>query len=187
MLPLKRGDPKVPDIVVYQKRDAARTQLETAITLWFHYGDPISIHTLAAAAHGCYRGMAATIKQPTVIETWKKSLSKNDRKLANKTQNFAKHANTDPDGIDQLLTAHAELLILDSIVTHERLFRSRTPLMTCFFARLTFENPRLTECINLARLKKGIQDLVGDEFVEWNRVEFFNRELPALIAAISAD
>ena len=31
------------------KLDAARRQLETAITLWFHDGDPVSIHTLAAA------------------------------------------------------------------------------------------------------------------------------------------
>jgi hypothetical protein len=32
------------------KLDAARRQLDTAIELWFHDGDPISIHTLTSAA-----------------------------------------------------------------------------------------------------------------------------------------
>jgi hypothetical protein len=33
------------------KLDAARRQLQTAIRLWFHDGDPVSIHTLAFAAY----------------------------------------------------------------------------------------------------------------------------------------
>ena len=34
------------------KLDAAKRHLETAIRLYFNYGDPIAIHTLACAAHG---------------------------------------------------------------------------------------------------------------------------------------
>lgn len=33
------------------KLDAAQRQLRTAVRLWFHDGDPVSIHTLLAAAH----------------------------------------------------------------------------------------------------------------------------------------
>jgi hypothetical protein len=33
------------------KTDVAKRQIETAIRLWFFSGDPVSIHTLAAAAH----------------------------------------------------------------------------------------------------------------------------------------
>jgi len=33
------------------KLDAAQRQLRTALRLWFHEGDPVSIHTLLAAAH----------------------------------------------------------------------------------------------------------------------------------------
>jgi hypothetical protein len=33
------------------KLDVARRQLQTAITLWFTDGDPVSIHTLAFAAY----------------------------------------------------------------------------------------------------------------------------------------
>jgi hypothetical protein len=39
------------------KLDAARRQLETAITLWFHDADPVSVHTLAMAAHGILRAL----------------------------------------------------------------------------------------------------------------------------------
>jgi hypothetical protein len=40
-----------PEILTLTKLDAARRQLHTAITLWFTNGDPVSIHTLAAAAY----------------------------------------------------------------------------------------------------------------------------------------
>lgn len=33
------------------KLDAVRRQLETAVILWFHDGDPVSIHTLTGAAY----------------------------------------------------------------------------------------------------------------------------------------
>lgn len=178
-------DPKVPDVVFYHKRDAARTQLETAITLWFHYADPISIHALAAASNKCYHGMGRKIGAPTVIETWKKSLSRKDYDRAVEVENFAEHANTDANGTVHLLTEYAASLILDSIICHEKMFGTRTPLMTCFFARFAFENRRLTDFINAMRRKDGLDDLVVEQPDETDRVKFFNRELPFCVAAVS--
>ena len=37
------------------KLEAARRQLETAIKLYFEYGDEVSIHALAAAAYSLIR------------------------------------------------------------------------------------------------------------------------------------
>lgn len=37
--------------LVISKFDAGRRQLETAIDLWFHDRDPVSVHTLACAAY----------------------------------------------------------------------------------------------------------------------------------------
>jgi hypothetical protein len=180
-------DPKAPGpYIAYSKPDAARLQLETAILLWFNYGDPISIHTLAAAANELYHGIGSKIGAPTIIQMWKKSLSKKERDEANKAQNFAKHASTDPNSKLPLPTRHAEVLMIDSIMCHEKMFRKRTPLMTCFFARLAFENPRLMESINMGRRKQGRQDLVIEQPHKADRVQFLNRELPALIAAIAA-
>lgn len=176
-------DPKVPDLVLYHKRDAARTQLETAITLWFHYADPISTHTLAAASNKCYHGMGSKVGKPTIIQAWKKSLSRPDYDRAVKAENFAKHANTDADATLHLITEQAALMMLDSVICHEKIFGSRTPLMTCFFARLAFENPRLAAHVNLARRKQGLEDLVIEQTDQADRVQFFNRELPTIIAA----
>src|ERR1041385_8455608 len=171
-------DPKVPDVVFYHKRDAARTQLETAITLWFHYADPISIHTLAAASNKCYHGMGQKRGAPTFIETWKKSLSKKQYARVVEVENFAKHANTDAEGTVHLITEFAATLMLDSIICHEKIFGPRTPLMSCFFARFAFENRRLTDAINAARRKDGLDDLIVEQPDETDRVQFFNRELP---------
>src|SRR5260221_11225206 len=44
-------NPFVPKPILITKLEAARRQLATAIELWFLDGDPISIHTLAFAAH----------------------------------------------------------------------------------------------------------------------------------------
>jgi hypothetical protein len=139
-------DPKsAPPVVIYTKQDAAKTQLETAIALWFNYGDPLSIHTLVSAANSLYHGMGSKVGKPTIIETWKKSLSNKDRAMVNEARNFAKHANKDPKAKLRLITEYAELLILDSLVCHAKMFHNKTPLMSCFFARFTFENPRLLD------------------------------------------
>ena len=123
-------------VVIYHKRDAARTQLETAIALWFRYADPMAIHTLAAAANEIYHGIGRTKGAPGIVQTFKKNLkTKREKALLNQAQNFGKHANTDPDGTFRLQPEHAELLLLDGVMTHERLFRKRTALMTCFFSR----------------------------------------------------
>ena len=44
------------------KLDAARRQLETAITLWFHDADPVSVHTLVMAAHGFLKHLARSVE-----------------------------------------------------------------------------------------------------------------------------
>src|SRR6266478_679966 len=61
-----RHDPTATIIV--NKELAARGQLHTAIALWFSYGDPVSIHTLAAAAQGILQGLAGKDHQPYIAD-----------------------------------------------------------------------------------------------------------------------
>src|SRR5882762_2358461 len=44
-------------LLVLEKLDVVKRQLETAIMLFFADGDPVSIHTLACAAHGVVRDL----------------------------------------------------------------------------------------------------------------------------------
>jgi len=50
----QRVEPRIHRVIIVTKASAAKSQLETAIQLWFDDADPVSIHTLAVAAHDCY-------------------------------------------------------------------------------------------------------------------------------------
>jgi hypothetical protein len=174
-------DPKAPlEILTATTEAAAQSQLETAIMLWFQYGDPVSIHTLAAAASGCYHALGDKKGTPTVIETFIKSLPKKKRPLARAARNFFKHG---PErGREKIVfrPEEAELLMLDSIISHEQLFPTRTPLMTCFFARLSYENPRLLEHLSTMRCQQGLKQLEVYEGAEPDRMKFLSEVLPTL-------
>jgi hypothetical protein len=70
--------------------------------------------------------------------------------------------------------------MLDSIISHEKLFSTRTPLMTCFFATLSYENPRLVEALNSMRSQQGLKKLEVYEGIRPARMEFLGEVLPAL-------
>jgi hypothetical protein len=84
------------------KLDAAQRQLRTAVRLWFHDGDPVSIHTLLAAAHEIihrlYRnkGLVNLIFDSDLIVDEHRGDFARVMKAA---PNFFKHANTDSDQI----------------------------------------------------------------------------------------
>ena len=138
-------DPRAPtDAVIYTRVGAAQTQLETAIWLWFHYKDPMSIHTLVVAANEVYQGIGLHHHDlPPIYGAWKASLNKDDRNLMDKKH--AKSDEADPLEREPLLVRAAEVMMVDCINVHEKRFHARTALMDCFFARFGAENPRFPE------------------------------------------
>jgi macrodomain Ter protein organizer (MatP/YcbG family) len=89
--------------VKISKLDAARRQIETAVILYFHEGDPISIHTLAAAAYDVLRDVNKARDGPPMIKDWMTDYVKPESRTdlinaINAAQNFLKHADRDPDG-----------------------------------------------------------------------------------------
>lgn len=86
------------------KLDAALGQLDTAIDLWFHDGDEISIHTLASASNEVIVGICKSRGiEDVVSEAIKRAIKpeyvKPFIKAVRKPFNFSKHADTDPDDI----------------------------------------------------------------------------------------
>lgn len=177
-------DRKAPKpIVIYSKRDAAQFQLESAIKLWFSYGDPLSIHALAASANELYHRIGSKSDVPSVIQAWKKSLAKKDFDRASNAQNFSKHANRDLNEQLELPTRYAELLILDSMTSHVKLFQKRTPLMSCFFARFAIENPRLIDHVVAPEGRKHFHEAIRvEKFFERSRMDYLDEVLPELLA-----
>jgi len=85
------------------KLDAARRQLDTAIWLLFEKADAVSIHTLAHAAFGILKNVAEHRKNGRVLEAADEiaeATSKNEFWNGfNRTGNFFKHGDRDPEGI----------------------------------------------------------------------------------------
>ena len=81
--------------IIVTKIEAARRQLRSAIELWFLDGDPVSIHTLAAAAHQIIHDLNRRNKGPDMLLDTKfikdeyRSEFVSDIKSAS---NFMKHA-----------------------------------------------------------------------------------------------
>jgi hypothetical protein len=102
------------------KLDAARRQLATAIELWFHDKDQVSIHTLSFAAyeviHSVSRKKGRTksliFDSPAVKEEYRGSWSA----AVKRTANFLKHADHDPDGTIDFNPITSELFIIFAIV-----------------------------------------------------------------------
>ena len=89
-----------PTKLLITKLEAARRQLATAIGLWFHNGDPVSIHALAYAAHEILhvisrrRGDAGLLYTNAAI---KEEHRKEFNVFIKKHANWIKHAKDDWD------------------------------------------------------------------------------------------
>jgi hypothetical protein len=161
---------------------AAVFQVDSAITLWFGYGDQISIHILAAGANECFHAIGGK-GMPTIVEQWKRTLSPAELKEANKVQNFAKHARIDPHGEVRVRTEHGELLILDSILCQGQLFQEWTPLMQCFYGRFSFENAALvSRFVPLATRKYFREAAEVYQLEDGSRMDYLNQVLPTILA-----
>lgn len=91
-------DELLAEEIVVDKMDAARRQMESAITMFFHDGDVVSQHTLVMATHGILydlarqRGVGGSIKDspPVRPESCREFIN-----AVHLPQNFFKHADQD--------------------------------------------------------------------------------------------
>jgi hypothetical protein len=86
------------------KLDAARRQLQTAITLWFTGGDPVAIHALAFAAYEIIHTVSKKRdpKRPELLfdATFIKKEKRSEfNALMKKHANFFKHADRDGEAV----------------------------------------------------------------------------------------
>jgi hypothetical protein len=115
------------------KLDAARRQLESAIRLYFNYGDEVSIHTLTAAAHGVltdlaeHRAAGAITLRQALVELFAPEDRKKVHEKLNEAQNFLKHANRDPEVVLEFLPAQTEFLLFDACNAYQVLTGEMTP------------------------------------------------------------
>jgi len=166
---------KRPSILV-SKSDVARSQLETAIQLWFADGDPVSIHTLAVATHDCLNAMSKLKGKPSLSEQWLKTQPKKIQQWAREPQNFFKHGQRFLKRSLHYVPSYGDMLIFDCTLCYEFVFGKMTPLMDVFMFRFVLSNPDqfkgdLKAFVESKRLKI-------EEIEPLGRSEFLARTLP---------
>lgn len=128
------------------KLDAARRQLDTAINLFFKQADPISIHTLTAAAHqllmdiGRLNSIKSVIKENSLIKT---EYLPQYLAAINEAENFFKHAERDPNALLRFNPEQTEFLLLDAVEMYMQLTTEMPEDMTIFRTWFLIKYPNL--------------------------------------------
>lgn len=151
-------------------------QLETAITLWFQGGDPVSMHALAIAAHDCLATMSAKAGQPSFYWQWLKEQRPAHAARFSYFQNFIKHGAFEPDAEVEHSLYETEALIGFASDCYRFVFSSLTPRMELFELRFAMEDP--------VRRKSSyplwVKENFGDDADNISRPDFLTKYLPVL-------
>src|SRR5213592_4961839 len=83
--------PRPENAVILTKKSVAKSQLETAISLWFQHGDAISILVLAYNAHEILHALGVEIRKPSQLKTWLGTMPDRFREQWKYVWNFCKH------------------------------------------------------------------------------------------------
>jgi len=141
------------------KLDCAKRQLQTAIALYFHFGEPVSIHTLASAAYALLqnlnssRGGEPMIKDVKLI---KEEFRGEVRKKMNEYQNFFKHADKDPTGSIEFNPLVTECFIFESAIKYFQLTNEKITNLHIFTLWFSLWNPHIQIEANPSKLE--VQD-----------------------------
>lgn len=123
------------NILSLSKLDAAKRQLETAIRLYFNYGDPVSIHTLACAAHEIisdlnknYGGKPMIVSDYIIKDEYKNYFITRIRE----PQNFFKHADRDSGNVIDFKPEVTQYFIFDAISKYLEITGEKVPYFVIF-------------------------------------------------------
>lgn len=168
---------KEPKHILLTKKAVARSQLETAIELWFHYGDPASIHLLAVASNDCLHALGTKKGKPTLMGDRMKLLPKKHGDKLRVAQNFFKHGSVQPDKVLRYDPRHAEVLLFDSVIAVSEIFGDASPAMRAFWTYFALSNPGSGANID-AIVRPEIREYIGwSEGSQIDRTEFLERFL----------
>ena len=134
---------RILSVVRLTKEYAALEQLKSAMFLWFHEGDPVSIHTLAAAAHDCFYWLVKHENEESILRQWMSEQSKGLQRRIADAQNFFKHGHKWLKRQVSYPVIYGELLMLDSVVCYGILFGidDIPGILRLYFVRFMLEHP----------------------------------------------
>ena len=167
--------------LIISKLDSAKRQLEIAIKLYFHFDDPVSIHTLTAAAYNVLRGINKNRgNDPVLVKEWllkyliKPEKQKEFKKLMNEAENFFKHADRDPEETYTFRPRQTEILLWEAVGIYQRLTGEITPLIHLYRGWFMMHNLHIFDGMPEAD-KKKLQSL---GYKPSERAKYFSDMLP---------
>src|SRR6266540_3876788 len=134
--------------ITISKFDAARSQLSTAIGLWFADSDPVSIHALAYAAYEIVHAVSKKrdrFRRDLLFDTLviKDEYRKEFNLFVKQHANFFKHADRDVDVAIEFRPILSELFMLFTIVGIQLCGERPNDAESAFLMWLYFHRPEL--------------------------------------------
>lgn len=167
------------------KIEAARSQLETAINLYFNGGDPVSTHTLASAVLEVIRDlnkacngtpMFSDLEACGVIRPDKLELA---RRAFRGAQNFFKHADKDPNALLDFNSEATAFYLFDAVEKYRELSGKHPPIIRVF--ALWFR-VQWTELFHFANGEDAGLRVIRLIYTLNRKQEFFTEYLPRYVA-----
>mgnify|MGYP000011017601 CR=1 FL=1 len=147
--------------ITVTKIEVARRQLRTAIELWFYGGDPIAIHSLAAASHQVVHDLNVKNGGPNLMfdtayieDEYRKEFIFNIKHASN----FMKHADRPKDSAEMTLEFRPESnrdFILSTIIGLGYIGEKLGTAEIAFERWHTFNNPNLMSDAGKATFEKS--------------------------------
>jgi len=167
--------------LIISKLDVAKRQLEIAIRLYFNFDDPVSIHTLTAAAYNVLRDLnKGRGNDPVLVKEWfvkhliKPEKQKEYKKLMNEAENFFKHADKDPGETYAFRPRQTEILLWEAVEIYQRLTGEITPLIRLYRGWFMMHNLPILDGMPEPD-KKKLQFL---DYKRSDRAKYFSDLLP---------
>jgi hypothetical protein len=159
------------------KKIAATNQLETAISLWLEERDPVSVHTLAAAANDILHALGSHVGKPSPFNKWLKTVSKKTQERRLAPQNFFKHGFRDVNGKLLYLPLSGEVILFSAVWSYQAIFKQLTPFMQLYGAFFVLQHRDIARQDIIEGLSKG---LPINDLANLDRAQFFEKGLQML-------
>lgn len=155
------------------KQDAIRRQLDTAIWLWFHDDDAVSIHTLSCSALKVAEDVSKNFGKRAMLFEYLPAELKKDSIAA---QGFFKHAKDDPHDVLTFNPGVTPYHIYDAATCYKGIYSSLSPLMTTFVLRFLLLNPS----IGSVELPASLSSFSKSDLAAMPNDRFFDSVFPIL-------
>ncbi len=154
------------------KIDAAQRQLDTAIELYLHEYDLLSVHTLAWAAFSI---LVSYDKATNAGGVWAKQIRDNPSENARKLANFLKHADRDPlEQLGELTDEYTHHLLLEGCKLHSELTGAHTRPTDVFYCYDIFLDQQAQDR-ELDRIDRSGELPTEDQIKEEERLHFVSK------------